>query len=90
MDPINISQSQPTPAVIVDVDASDTRIGAVFSLWSAADNKLHPCAYLSPKLSLAERNYNVGNRELLAVKLALEEWQLWLEGAEQPLFVCND
>ncbi|KAI3372980.1 hypothetical protein L3Q82_023425 [Scortum barcoo] len=32
-----------------------------------------------------ERNYDVGNRELLAIiKVALEEWRHWLEGAEQP------
>ena len=40
----------------------------------------HPCAYLSRRLSQAERNYDVGNRELLAVKVALEEWRHWLEG----------
>jgi len=26
----------------------------------------------------AEQNYDVGDRELLAVKVALEEWQHWL------------
>ncbi len=30
-----------------------------------------------------ERNYDVGNWELLTVKLALEEWRHWLEGADQ-------
>lgn len=35
--------------------------------------------YFSRCLSPAERNYDVGNRELLAIKLALEEW---LEGAD--------
>ncbi|KAL0188527.1 hypothetical protein M9458_015626, partial [Cirrhinus mrigala] len=36
---------------------------------------LHPCAYFSRKLSVAEQNYDVGNHELLAIKLALEEPQ---------------
>lgn len=35
----------------------------------------------SRKLSAAERNYDVGNGELLAVKLTLEEWRYWLKGA---------
>ncbi|KAI2657118.1 Transposon Tf2-8 polyprotein [Labeo rohita] len=34
-------------------------------------------------LSPAEQNYDVGNRELLAIKLALEEWRHWLE--DQPV-----
>uniref|UniRef100_A0A671TP74 Gypsy retrotransposon integrase-like protein 1 n=1 Tax=Sparus aurata TaxID=8175 RepID=A0A671TP74_SPAAU len=51
---------------------------------------MHPCAFLSRRLSKAERNYDVGNRELLAVKLALEEWRHWLEGADQPFIVWTD
>lgn len=39
----------------------------------AVDQKLHPCAFFSHHLSPAERNYDIGNREVLAVKLALEE-----------------
>lgn len=32
----------------------------------------------------------MGNRELLAVKLALEEWRHWLEGAEHPFVIYTD
>ncbi len=30
------------------------------------------------------------NRELLAIKLALEEWRHWLEGAKHPFTVLTD
>lgn len=50
----------------------------------------HPCAFMSKKLSSAERNYDIGDRELLAMKGALEEWHHWLEGAEQPFLVFTD
>lgn len=66
------------------MDASDTVVGAVLSQRSDKDNKLHPCAFSSSQLSPAERNYNIGNQELLAVKLAFKEWRHWLEGAKQP------
>ena len=65
-------------------------VGAVLSQQSPVDKKLHPCAFLSHCLSPTERNYDVGNRKLLAVKLALEEWRHWLEGAEQPFVVWTD
>ncbi len=41
-------------------------------------------------VSPAERNYDIGNRELLAVKLALEEWRHWLEGSGVPFIVWTD
>lgn len=46
--------------------------------------------FFSWRLSSAERNYAVGNRELLAVVLALEEWRHWLEGVDQPFVVWTD
>ena len=64
-----------------------TGVGAVLSKYVGPDNRLHQCAFLSRRLSPVEQNYDVGNRELLAVKLALEEWRHWLEGAEKPFIV---
>ena len=80
---------QPDPSLqfVVEANASDTGVGAVHSQRSPSDHKLHPCAFFSRRLSPPERNYDVGNRELLAVKLALEEWRHWLEGAEHPFIV---
>lgn len=82
----------PDPArqFVVEVDASDTGVGAVLSQRSSTDQKVHPCAFFSRKLSATERNYDIGDRELLAVKLALEEWRHWLEGADQPFMVWTD
>ena len=80
----------PKRQFVVEVDASNEGIGAVLSQRSDQDGKVHPCAFLSRRLSKAERNYDVGNRELLAVKLALEEWRHWLEGAELPFIFWTD
>lgn len=82
----------PDPArqFVVEVDASNNGIGAILSQRAESDNKLHPCAFLSRRLTAAERNYDVGDRELLAVKAALEEWRHWLEGAQHPFLVWTD
>lgn len=75
---------------IVEVDASNTGVGAILSQRHGSPAKLYPCAFFSRKLTAAERNYDVGNRELLAMKLALEEWRHWLEGASHPFVVLTD
>ncbi|KAI2660308.1 Transposon Tf2-8 polyprotein [Labeo rohita] len=75
---------------LVEVDASSTGVGAVLSQRQGQPPKTYPCAFFSHKLSPAERNYDVGNRELLAIKLALEEWRHWLEGARHPFTILTD
>lgn len=75
---------------IVEVDASNTGEGAVLSQRSPLSNKLHPCAFFSQRLCSAECNFDVGNQELLAVVLALQEWRHWLEGAELPFVVFTE
>ncbi len=75
---------------VVEVDASTTGVGAVLSQQQGNPARLHPCAFYSRKLSPAEINYDIGNREMLAIKLALEEWRHWLEGAAQPFTVFTD
>lgn len=70
------------------VDASDSGVGAILS--QQVSGKLHPCPFFSRHLSPAERNYDVGDRELLAIKSALEELRHWLEGSEHPVVVWTD
>uniref|UniRef100_A0A8C1XXR9 ribonuclease H n=1 Tax=Cyprinus carpio TaxID=7962 RepID=A0A8C1XXR9_CYPCA len=56
----------------IEVDASTTGVGAVLSQQQGNPSRLHPCTFFSRKLNPAEVNYDIGNRELLAIKLALE------------------
>lgn len=69
---------------LVDMDASDLRVGAVL------DQKLYLCAFCSRRLTSTDRNYNVENLELPAVKMSWEQWQCWLEGAKRPFLVCTN
>ena len=63
----------------METDASDLAIGACYiqehnGIW-------HPVAYISRKLSPAEQNYDIYNKELLAIVAALETWRVYAEGS---------
>lgn len=60
-------QADLNQAFAVEVDASDSGVGAVLS--QRFEGKLHPRAFFSRCLSQAEWNCDVGDRELLAIKL---------------------
>lgn len=53
---------------------STTGVGEVLYQQQGIPAKLHLCAFTC-KITSAERNYDIGNRELLTIKLALEEWR---------------
>ena len=70
-------------------DASLLAAGAVL-MQSDEAGDLHPCAYFSKTFSSAERNYDIYDRELLAVILALVEWKQYLQGTSRPVSVLTD
>ena len=70
-----LAHPDPSLPFIVEVDVSEAGIGAVLSQRSGTPPKLRPCAFFSKKLSPVERNYDVGDRELLAVVKALKTWR---------------
>ena len=59
---------------IVEADASGWATGAVLSQVSD-DGSLRTIAYLSQKLNPAESNYEIHDKELLAIIRALREWR---------------
>jgi hypothetical protein len=71
--------ADPSKPYIVTCDASDIGIGAV--LEQEVDHGSHTIAFASRKLSSAEKNYPVHERELLAIVYALKEWHQSLHGS---------
>ena len=71
---------------------TDTSLSAyrVVLLQEGPDDDWHPVAYLSRSFSPAERNYDVHDRELLAIIKALEHWKHYLEGARHPFEIWTD
>ena len=74
----------------VEADSSDFATGAVLSQQCTEDGKWHPIAFLSKSLSPVERNYEIHDKEMLAIVRALEEWRHFLEGAEYQFKIWMD
>lgn len=62
----------------------------LFSANVTVRGKLVLVPFFSRSLSPAAPDYDMGERELLAVKLALEDWRHWLEGTRVSFQVWTD
>lgn len=70
---------EPNRPTRIETDASGFATGGIL-LQQSEDGPWHPVAYLSQSLNEAERNYEIWDREMLAVVRALENWRHYLEG----------
>lgn len=83
-----LQHPDPNKPFSVEMDASNSGVGVVLSQQvGEKDPNYTPSPH---KLSQAQRNYDVCNQELHAVKLALEEWRHWREGTKFPFTIYND
>ena len=80
---------QPDRPIIVETDASDYALGAILSIVTA-DEEIHPVAFLSRTFTSTERNYDVHDKELLAIFEAFKSWRQFLEGSGTPIDVVTD
>jgi hypothetical protein len=72
---IHVDSSKP---FFLETDASDFVLGSILSQYGK-DGQFHPIAYHSRKFSAAEINYEIHDKELLAIIDAFEEWRHFLE-----------
>ncbi|ESK81813.1 mary1-like reverse transcriptase [Moniliophthora roreri MCA 2997] len=72
----------------VEADSSDFTIGAVLSQFQ--DNKWKPVALLSHVLNETERNYEIYDKEMLAIITALKEWRQYLLGSQKEFKIWSD
>ncbi|KAJ3495813.1 hypothetical protein NLJ89_g10573 [Agrocybe chaxingu] len=79
----------PSRPATLSTDASDFALSGV--LQQPDDNgHLHPIAYHSRKLSPAEINYEIHDKELLAIIDSFRDMRAWLMGTAQPITVVCD
>jgi len=78
----------PNRKTVIETDASHFALGCILSQYLG--KRLQPVAFHSQKLNDAERNYEIHNKELLAILEAFREWKHYLLGAEEPVTVYTD
>ena len=73
----------------VEADTSNYATRGVLSM-KCSDKKWRPVAFISKSLSDTERNYEIHDKEMLAVVRCLEAWRHFLEGATVKFEVWTD
>lgn len=65
----------------LETDASDGVVAGVLS-QQGNDAQRHPVSYFSKSMSDTEKNYEIHNKEMLAIIRSLQEWRAELEGLQ--------
>ena len=73
----------------METDASDYVSAGVLSQYDD-EGILHPVTFFSKKHTPAECNYEIYDKELMAIIRCFEEWRAHLEGSGFPIKVLSD
>jgi len=74
----------------IEADSSNFASRAVLFQQLPGEEKWHPVAFYSKSLSSVEQNYEIHDKEMLAIIHALKEWRYFLEGARHPVEIWID
>ncbi len=77
-----------TDPFMVEADTSEGAVGAVLS--QKQNGTWRPVVFMSKSLSATERNYEIYDKELLAIMLALDEWRHYLMGTAVDVEIWTD
>jgi len=82
----------PELETLVETDASDYVTSGILSQKHLENNKLvlHPVAFISEKITPAEYNYAIEDKELLAIINAVEKWHIYLHQLPRPFTILTD
>ena len=79
----------PSKDITLITDASDFALSGIVH-QPDTQGVLHPVAYYSRKLSPAEINYDVFDKEMLAIIENFREFRPWMVGTSKPIAVVSD
>ena len=74
---------------MIETDTSDSVIAGVLSQLHP-DKEWYPIAYFSKTIVPAEYNYEIHDKEMLAIVRSLAEWRPELQGSAQRVKIYTD
>ena len=80
----------PNAQIILETDASDYALATILSITSPDDSQIHLIAFHSRTFTAPELNYDVHDKELLAIFEAFKIWRHYLEGLASPIDIVTD
>ena len=80
----------PGSLLIIEMNALDYTLATILSMVSLMDNEVHPIAFHSCTFTPPELNYDVYDKELLAIFKAFKIWRHYLEGSPTLIDVVMD
>ena len=80
----------PGSLLIIKTDASDYALATILSTVSLTDNEVHPIAFHSHTFTSPKLNYDVHNKELLAIFEAFKIWHHYIEGSLTLIDMVTD
>ena len=72
----------------METDALDYAFAVILSIVN--ENEVHLVTFHSHTFTMEKLNYNIHNKELLAIFKAFKIWQYYLEGPAYPIDVVID
>src|SRR6266850_4013209 len=85
-----LAHFNPDNPIVVETDASDYAIAAIISQISPDNGDIHPITFYSRSMQLAELNYKIYDKDLLAIFEAFRQWCNYLEGSVHVVLVLSD
>lgn len=79
----------PDKQFFVETDSSGFALAGELS-QKDENGRRRPVAFFSKAMSPAERNYDIHDKELLAIVRAFQQWRHYLEGAQYRVIVHSD
>jgi len=79
----------PQQPITIETDASNYVTAGILS-QPRRDGKLHPVAYQSKTMTKAQCNYDVHDKELLAIVKALKDWRRYVSNTEDRITILTD
>ncbi|KAH9275642.1 hypothetical protein BASA83_001931 [Batrachochytrium salamandrivorans] len=88
-DNVILTHADESQEFLVEVDASDFAVAGVLSQYNN-QRDLQPVAFFSRQMVPAERNYEIYDKELLAIAVCLKEWRHFLQNSIKPFTILSD